>query len=355
MTDAQTRRIDKLVLANDEKHNEILRLRRLQKASDIRAESAERSLDIVQSISEATPKVPSWRAPKPSKGVKHRGTPTLLLSDLHLGEVVNPAEIEFANGYDVDIAEARLRHTFESAIKLCRSYISGVEYDGFVLALGGDILGGSIHPELSKTNGQTDFEAVVYWVPKIAAGIEMLADEFGKVYVPCVAGNHDRSPANRRTPSKQRAQDSFSWIIYHWIQDYFRKDSRVQVEVSTGADLRYSIYDTTYNLTHGDQFKGGNGIGGVAVPIMRGAYKKAQRQASIGSPYDYLVLGHFHQLMFLPGIIMNGSLKGYDEYAYTSNFGFERPQQALWLTTPERGVTLQVPVHADLKDEPWKL
>ncbi len=66
-------------------------------------------------------------------------------------------------------------------------------------------------------------------------------------------------------------------------------------------------------------------------------------------------MGHFHQLMYLQGIIMNGSLKGYDEYAYTNNFGFERPQQALWITTPERGVTTKMEVHCDLDSEPWKL
>lgn len=354
MTDKQQKRIDRLVLANDEKDQEIRRLRRLQKSSDERADLAESRLEIVQSISEANPRIPTWRAPSAKKSKKHRGTPTLLLSDLHFGETVNPAEIEWSNAYDIDLAEARLKHTFESAVNLCRTYISGVEYDGFVCALGGDILGGGIHPELMKTNGQTDFEAVVHWVPKLAAGISLLADEFGKVFVPCVTGNHDRSPANRRSPSKQRAQDSFSWIIYHWLQHHFSGDDRVQVQVSEGADLRYSVYDTTYNLTHGDQFKGGNGIGGIAVPIMRGAYKKAQRQAALGNPYDYLVLGHWHQLMFLPGVIINGSMKGYDEYAYTSNFGFERPQQALWLTTPERGVSMQMPVHCDLNNESWK-
>lgn len=47
--------------------------------------------------------------------------------------------------------------------------------------------------------------------------------------------------------------------------------------------------------------------------------------------------------------IVNGSLKGYDEYAYAGNFGFEEPKQALWLTHPERGITFQMPVFVEEK------
>jgi hypothetical protein len=44
---------------------------------------------------------------------------------------------------------------------------------------------------------------------------------------------------------------------------------------------------------------------------------------------------------------VNGSLKGYDEYASVNNFPPERAQQAAWLTTPEHGVTLQFPIFCD--------
>ncbi len=44
---------------------------------------------------------------------------------------------------------------------------------------------------------------------------------------------------------------------------------------------------------------------------------------------------------------MNGSLKGYDEYAARSGFSFEVPRQALAIVTPERGITMQLPVYAE--------
>ena len=60
-----------------------------------------------------------------------------------------------------------------------------------------------------------------------------------------------------------------------------------------------------------------------------------------------MIIGHWHQLIQLTRLIVNGSLKGYDEYAYSNNFGFEKPQQALWLTHPKHGITFSMPVHCD--------
>ena len=65
-----------------------------------------------------------------------------------------------------------------------------------------------------------------------------------------------------------------------------------------------------------------------------------------------MLLGHWHQLIQLERLIVNGSLKGYDEYAYSNNFGFEPPRQALWLTHPEHGLTFSMPVYLDRKRQP---
>jgi DNA repair exonuclease SbcCD nuclease subunit len=107
-------------------------------------------------------------------------------------------------------------------------------------------------------------------------------------------------------------------------------------------------------MTHGDQFRGGSGISGIQTPLALGAFRKSKRQQAIDDPFDTMLLGHFHQYMTLPGMIVNGSLKGYDEYAMISNFGFEVPQQAFWLTTPERGPGFHVAIQPmSRKAEGW--
>jgi hypothetical protein len=67
-----------------------------------------------------------------------------------------------------------------------------------------------------------------------------------------------------------------------------------------------------------------------------------------------MILGHWHQLVFGPKFIVNGSLKGLDEYAFIGNFGFEPPQQACWLMTPEHGRTFVAPIlPQDRTKEGW--
>jgi hypothetical protein len=66
-------------------------------------------------------------------------------------------------------------------------------------------------------------------------------------------------------------------------------------------------------------------------------------------------MGHWHQYLPTPYLIVNGSTKGYDEYAFINNFQFEPPQQALAIVAPKHGITFHAPVfcQADRKKEGW--
>jgi hypothetical protein len=87
---------------------------------------------------------------------------------------------------------------------------------------------------------------------------------------------------------------------------------------------------------------------------MRLDARKRARQNAVNQGYNLLTMGHWHQLVYGPSFIVNGSLKGYDEYAFDLNFGFEPPQQAAWLIVPEHGRTWTAPIFCqDRKKEGW--
>jgi len=164
--------------------------------------------------------------------------------------------------------------------------------------------------------------------------IEALVKEFGRVFIPCVTGNHGRNTHKIR--AKGRNFTNFDWLLYQLLAMHFSGDERIRFSIPDGSDCLYRVYNR-YLLTHGDQFCGGDGMIGALDPIIRGDHKKRSRNNQIEMGYDTMMLGHWHQLIQLQRLIVNGSLKGYDEYAYTGNFGFEPPRQALWLTHPEHG------------------
>lgn len=273
------------------------------------------------------------------------GTAVLFVSDNHLDEVVNPREIGGCNAYNREIARVRMENTFRNAISLLKGYMAIPKYDGIVCALGGDLVSGNIHDELTETNAAPINDTLIFAEEVLMEGIGALADEFGKVHVPCVTGNHGRM--HKKPRAKQRAIHNYEWAVYQRLARYFKADSRITFDIPEGPDSTFRIYERHICLTHGDQFKGGNGIGGIMVPIMRGATKKSQVKQAIGLPFDLLMIGHWHQYIHTNQIVINGSSKGYDEYAAQNNFPFEAPQQALWIEHPRHGATFRMPVLCD--------
>ncbi len=310
-------------------------------------ETLERQVDLLANLKAGSVKPPSWLRPK--KKAKETGIVCAVLSDTHFDEVVSPNEIQGRNAYNREIAVQRLRKFFEKIVLLSNDYLTGLDYSGCVLFLGGDIFSGDIHHELTETNEDTMLGSTLFWVEQLSAGIGMLADEFGNVHIPCVVGNHGRR--TRKPRAKLRARDNFDWFLAKTLESQWRTDDRITFQIPDSTDAFVEIHDSTYLLTHGDQASGGGGIGGIWPPIMRLVARKRNN-----ADFTCMVLGHWHQLVMAPtsGFILNGSLKGYDEFAAVMNFPYEPPQQALWINVPEKGILWQTPILvADKKAEGW--
>lgn len=304
-------------------------------------------------LAKQTAEPPKWILERP-KG-ETTGVPTLLCSDWHWGEVVDPAQVNGVNQYNLEIARNRAKNLVEITVDLLKNHINHKDYPGIVLCLGGDMVSGDIHEELTATNEKEmmptiiDLWSVLVWV------IETLAKEFGNVFVVGVSGNHGRNTHKIR--AKGRNFTNFDWLVYQFLAKRFEAADNIKFHIPDGSDAFFQIYNHRYLLTHGDQFRGGDGMIGALGPIIRGDHKKRSRNAQINFEYDTLLLGHWHQLIQLQRLIVNGSLKGYDEYAYQNSFSFEPPRQALWITHPTKGITFSAPVIVErskkLKTSDW--
>jgi hypothetical protein len=294
---------------------------------------------------------PAWvtdTVDRHSRGVI--GTPTLFLSDWHWGEQVRPEQVFYKNQFDLSIAKNRVYRLTNRTIDVLLSHMVNPTYPGIVCPLGGDMLSGDIHEELSETNETPIMPAFIDLQETLIWMIETLADNFGRVFLPCVTGNHSRN--SKKPRHKDRNQTNFDWLLYMQLSKWFENDERVQFLVASGTDLQYRIYNHRYRLTHGDQFRGGWGFVGPFAPISRSETKKRTAATTYGAYYDTLLLGHFHRLMDGMGdIIANGALKGYDEFAIDLDFPFQNPLQALWITHPKRGITFKMPIQCDDPEE----
>ena len=326
--------------------SEVKRLEQELKLAQKESADSKKIKEIIGDIASKTAnmKPPKWMDSKPA--MPHSsGIPTLFLSDLHWGENVRPSQINYVNQYNLQIARDRLKNCVDSAVDLLRIISPEMDYQGIVVALGGDMVSGDIHEELAESNELPTIPTVLDLLNALASAIGHLADCFGNVFVPCVTGNHGRN--TKKIRSKDRHHTSFDWLLFQLLARHFQDDKRVTFFIPDGSDASYKVHNTKYVLTHGDQFRGGDGMIGALGPIIRGDHRKRSRNGQIDLSYDVMICGHWHQYMHLTRLIVNGSLKGYDEYAYTNNFGFEQPQQALWLTHPKHGITFRMPVYVD--------
>lgn len=336
------------------KHKLRLAENELSKANDrLLTEDVIRSEILKLSASVTTTAAPKWTLAEKKAGSP--GVPSLFISDLHWGESVRASQINGVNVYNITTAQERLKTLASTSIHLLNIISPKMDYPGIVLILGGDMISGNIHDELAATNELNTMPAILDLYGNLVSFIQTMVGQFGKVFVPCVTGNHGRD--TNKIWNKDRHATSFDWLLYNFLAKHFEHDKRVTFLIPDGPDAYYKIYEHRYLLSHGDQFRGGDGVIGALGPIIRGDHRKRSRNGQIDMEYDTLLIGHWHQYIQLNRLIVNGSLKGYDEYAYSNNFPFEVPQQALWITHPQHGITYRMPVklesHKAKKSSNW--
>lgn len=320
------------------------RLNRIRREDD----TAEKVREKIMEIAAISPDPPSWLYEPTSASVP--GVPSVLWSDWHWGEDVSREQVGGVNEYNTDIANERGRKLVEKTIELATQHMVNPEYPGLVVNIAGDLFSGDIHEELADTNDRYTLQTFNDLFDFLCWAFPALLEHFPRLFVPMVPGNHDRTTLKPR--NKGRVFTSLEWLLACMLERHFKDEPRIQFLIPNEADAFYSIYGHRYMLTHGDSLgvKGGDGIIGSLGPIMRGAMKVGRSEAQIGRQFDTLLMGHWHQMLWLPGVIVNGTMKGYDEYArLTLRAMHEPPIQALWYTHERYGKTAYWPVYLEEK------
>lgn len=317
------------------------------------AEELRKLVGFYQSVRNEPIKVPRWQA-QGKKG-KSAGIVIAQMTDWHLDEVVKPDEVLGMNAYNADIAMKRIRRWVEKVVTLPRDYMAGLNIEGLVIPSTGDLFTGEIHPELKESNERRLLASLLYWMEPVIGALETLEREYPAVAVHAVVGNHGR--LSHKPVFKGRVFDNVEWLFWSVVRDRLAdRGSKVVVNVSPSMDLNVPIYGRNHLLTHGDQFKGGSGISGAFAPLSLGAHRKTKRQSAAGMPMETMVIGHLHQLINIPGVIMGGCMKGLDEYAFGLNYAPDPngAAQAMWISTPQHAQTIWMPIYlTDRKAEGW--
>ncbi len=297
---------------------------------------------------------PSWinAPPERDRGQSTPEVPVTIWSDWHVGETIERAEVNGFNEFSIAIAEERVERLVDVTLRLCRENHTGI-YPGVVVNLLGDFVSGGIHPELKATDEEEVIPSSLKAADWLVAGLTRLADEFGRVYVPACTGNHGRHTI--KPEFKRYYRKNFDWLIVQVVARHFADDKRIQFDIRPSNDVHYRVFGERYLACHGDMLgvRGGDGIIGSIGPIVRGEIKQSGQSSGFGMGFDKILMGHWHQRLWLPRAIVNNALKGFDEYAMKMlGAKPDRPTQALWFVHPSHGITAHWDIYVDKKPEP---
>lgn len=327
-----------------QKNKQIVLLEREIKDTHRHNDSVDETRRILFDLKEAPCKIPAWVAQLAAP--KSSGIPVAIWSDFHWGQTVDKAQTGGMNGFNRAVAKERLQKLVSNTLDLCYNHMTHPKYPGIVICLAGDLISGNIHEELRETNEGPVQVSILEVQGQLIRALDQIADRFGRVFVPCVVGNHGRSNFGR-SRFQNRTFESFEWTIYHNIRQHFEKDKRLTFYIPDEPDAFFNVNGHRFMLTHGDALgtKGGDGMIGALGPIARGNIKIGRAEAEIGRDFDTLLIGHWHSYQpagaMLP-VIVNGCLCGYDTYARLQlRVPYSRPTQALFFVHPKYGITAQ--------------
>lgn len=308
----------------------------LQKIIDL-----ERDLNLLAAVKNYT--VSRFEIPTPAAKKKNEATAIVQWSDWHIDEVVEFETVNGLNEFNKSVAKSRAFKLFENTIKLLDSQRSAVDINNLVLHLGGDAIGGYIHPELAQTNSMSPLQGIFYAKELIAAGVDYLLrhGKLSNIIVVTSRGNHPRL-----TPKMQFANDysmNLETFLYWSLADYFKNEKRVAFKIEQSELTYLTVYDRILRFFHGHQIRFQGGIGGLTVPL----YKAIHRwNSNMRAYYNFMCDKHTYSTP-TPDCQVNGSLIGYNAYAVSHGFSYQPPLQSFTLLDSKRGITIRAPIFCE--------
>lgn len=273
---------------------------------------------------------------------KSEGIANTVWSDWHIEEKILSSEILGYNSFNLNVAEKRTSNLMNTFIKLVDIDRYGINIPYAVIYLGGDFLSGYIHDELMESNNMTPAESVVYLEEKISSMLSgiLAKGKFNKIKVICHTGNHTRYTKGKGYHHKGFPKKTFEWILYHNIARYFENNNKIEFVIPEASQYINRQYDFDIRSLHGHQFKYNGGIGGAMVSINRKLLRWNKKQNV------YLnVFGHLHEYDTPKDVIRNGSLVGYNQYAFDNGYEYQDPIQAYFLIGEKRGLVVNRPIY----------
>ena len=278
----------------------------------------------------------------------------LLLSDWHIGEVVDPEVVGYLNKYDEEIAARRVEIITNKVIELTNLHRNISDIKRIHIACLGDMVSGhNLHDDLDKTNSLNISDQVLYTSTLLTNLILTLSQFFDEIIFYGVPGNHGRTTKKKEHKDPTSSYDYLAYKItereLQLLKSFNKIQSKIKIYIPKSNFLLISVQEHNILFTHGDNIKSWSSI--PYYGMLRDYNNKQELILSAyNMPVHYICIGHFHQPITinrpLGGIIVNGSLKGVDEYSINRNM-ISKPSQTFFGVNKKYGRTFLYELYCD--------
>jgi len=254
-----------------------------------------------------------------------------LLSDWHIGAIVESSLMRGMYAYDTDICESRIDTLCREIRSMIALYGKTHRIESVNLLWAGDIIDG-----INAYRGQryrlqlTTPKAQRHWaLPRLVRFIEDIAAEAIKVTCLVVAGNHGRASAQEEQPAEANEELRL-----------FEEVARATEHLSNVVWWHHLIGIAFDVLGHGVYVEHGQRVpwGGRASQPTPGTWQHAHNICvDEGRLLEVVCWGHRHTPVYLhgrPHILSNGCLSGYNEFARELHLRPTLPGQWVFGITP---------------------
>lgn len=269
---------------------------------------------------------------------KKKKSALLMISDIHIGEIVKKEDTLGLNEYSTEIAKKRIDTLFNKCISNCKE----LNVSDIAIAFGGDLISGIIHEEILRNSDDSLAKMIIGLADYIVQHIRELTKHFNSIKVYSVVGNHGRV-----LPGKPYYANYSELNFETLILNFMQRELKNVVDEFILPEGLFTIFDfmgKSICLTHGHIFKGGNGFQVVPNTVSRDSAKLVGMIEMTSKKVDYFIIGHFHN----PGIgqsfignipvYINGTLMGANAYTISNYKNAIPPSQTLLIMEENIGV-----------------
>lgn len=232
----------------------------------------------------------------------------LMLSDWHYGAICDSQW----NYYDTSVAKYRVQEIIDKA----KHYIVALGITDLVVEVNGDMIEGIINIGAKVASEESAVEQIINVSKLLSQGINSLVPYVRSIKVVTTLGNHGRLTPNKKEQFDER--ENFEMLIVEFLR--LTLDKSVPIIPSNGLDfIKYTVGDKVICLSHGHHDKINS-----AIENMARVYKIVP---------DEIHLGHYHHMSDVNQsdihIVVNGSLKGIDDFGLKATRSTTKPSQNL--------------------------